>query len=64
MEKSIYSCIDLKSFYASVEAAERKLDPFKENLVVADPSRGRVCHMPRRHAGHEISWNQKPLPSF
>ena len=45
MEKSIYSCIDLKSFYASVEAAERKLDPFKENLVVADPSRGRgaIC---------------------
>lgn len=35
MEKSIYACIDLKSFYASVEAAERKLDPFKENLVVA-----------------------------
>ena len=45
MEKSIYACIDLKSFYASVEAAERKLDPFKENLVVADPSRGRgaIC---------------------
>lgn len=45
MEKSIYACIDLKSFYASVEAAERGLDPFKENLVVADPSRGRgaIC---------------------
>lgn len=45
MEKPIYACIDLKSFYASVEAAKRKLDPFKENLVVADPSRGRgaIC---------------------
>lgn len=33
-------CIDLKSFFASVEAVERGLDPFKTNLVVADPSRG------------------------
>ena len=33
-------CIDLKSFYASVECAERGLDPFKIKLVVADPSRG------------------------
>ena len=39
MEK-IYMCIDLKSFYASVECAERGLDPFKINLVVADESRG------------------------
>lgn len=39
MEKA-YLCIDLKSFYASVEAVERGLDPFKENLVVADSSRG------------------------
>lgn len=40
MENKIYGCIDLKSFYASVECAERGLDPFKNNLVVADPSRG------------------------
>lgn len=40
MKKS-YVCIDLKSYYASVECVERKLDPFKTNLVVADPSRGR-----------------------
>ncbi|MCQ2965449.1 MAG: DNA repair protein [Alphaproteobacteria bacterium] len=33
-------CIDLKSFYASVECVDRKLDPFKTNLVVADVSRG------------------------
>lgn len=35
----VYICIDLKSFYASVECRERKLDPFKVNLVVADPER-------------------------
>ncbi len=33
-------CIDLKSFYASVECAVRKLDPFKTPLVVADAGRG------------------------
>ena len=32
-------CIDLKSFYASVECVERKLDPLTTNLVVADESR-------------------------
>ena len=36
-----YFCIDMKSFYASVECAERNLNPFETNLVVADPSRGR-----------------------
>ena len=34
-----YICIDLKSFYASVECVERGLDPFKVNLIVADPTR-------------------------
>ncbi len=34
-----YIAIDLKSFYASVEAKERGLDPLNTNLVVADPSR-------------------------
>ena len=34
-----YIAIDLKSFYASVEAMERGLDPMTTNLVVADPSR-------------------------
>ncbi|VEU80526.1 Y-family DNA polymerase [Haploplasma axanthum] len=33
-------CIDLKSFYASVECAFRNLDPFETPLVVADRSRG------------------------
>ena len=35
----VYVAIDLKSFYASVECAERKLDPLTTNLVVADRSR-------------------------
>ena len=35
----IYICIDLKSFYASVECAERNLNPLTTNLVVADKSR-------------------------
>lgn len=35
-----YICIDLKSFFASVECVERGLDSMKTNLVVADPTRG------------------------
>ncbi len=38
-ENRTYIAIDLKSFYASVEAMERDLDPLKTNLVVADLSR-------------------------
>lgn len=34
-----YCCIDLKSFYASVECVQRGLDPHEARLVVADPSR-------------------------
>ena len=34
-----YICIDLKSFYASVECAERGLDVMTTRLVVADPER-------------------------
>ena len=40
MEQNIFMCIDLKSFFASVECADRGLDPFTTNLVVSDPSRG------------------------
>ncbi|MBQ8901645.1 MAG: DNA methylase [Bacilli bacterium] len=39
MKNKVYICIDLKSFYASVECKERGLDPLKTNLVVADKSR-------------------------
>lgn len=40
-----YLCIDLKSFYASVECVERGLDPNKTDLIVADTSRtkGAIC---------------------
>lgn len=37
--QSYYLCIDLKSFYASVECVERGLDPMTTDLVVADPDR-------------------------
>lgn len=37
--KRTYIAIDLKSFYSSVECAERGLDPLNTNLVVADVSR-------------------------
>lgn len=36
----VYMCIDLKSFYASVECVARGYDPFQVPLVVADPTRG------------------------
>ena len=39
MAEKQYLCIDLKSFYASVECVERGLDPMTTDLVVADPER-------------------------
>lgn len=39
MGERTYICIDLKSFYASVECIARGLDPMRTNLVVADKSR-------------------------
>ena len=39
-EERTYFCVDMKSFFASVECAERGLNPFETNLVVADESRG------------------------
>ena len=40
-----YMCIDMKSFYASVECVERGLNPMEAALVVADESRGKgtIC---------------------
>ncbi|MBR5722912.1 MAG: DNA methylase [Oscillospiraceae bacterium] len=35
----VYAAIDLKSFYASAECVERRLDPLNTNLVVADLTR-------------------------
>ena len=39
MNPRTYIAIDLKSFYASVECRERKLNPLTTNLVVADAGR-------------------------
>lgn len=39
-QNKVYLCIDLKSFYASVECVERGLNPMEARLVVADPERG------------------------
>ena len=40
MDKNrVYFVVDMKSFFASVECAERGVDPFKTNLVVADSDR-------------------------
>ena len=39
MDSRTYIAIDLKSFYASVECVDRKLNPLTTNLVVADESR-------------------------
>ena len=39
MENRVYFVIDMKSFFASVECAERGLDPMTARLVVADESR-------------------------
>ena len=38
MERT-FICIDLKSYYSSVECVHRGLDPLKANLLVADSSR-------------------------
>ena len=45
MLNRVYVCIDLKSFYASVECRERGLDPILTRLVVADPERSKktIC---------------------
>ena len=45
MQGRIYFVIDMKTFFASVECAERGLDPFSTNLVVADETRGKgaIC---------------------
>lgn len=39
-KENTFFCIDMKTFYASVECAERGLNPFETNLVVADLTRG------------------------
>ena len=59
-----YICIDLKTFYASVECAARGLDPFTQNLVVADTSRGRttICLAisPAMDLAQQVRWTRCP----
>ena len=45
MEERVYFVVDMKSFFASVECAERGLDPMETLLVVADTTRGKntIC---------------------
>jgi len=45
MAERTYCCIDMKTFFASVECAERNYNPFETNLVVADETRGKnaIC---------------------
>jgi len=38
-KESVILCIDLKSFFASVECVDRNLNPFTTPLVVAEPNR-------------------------
>ena len=40
-KQRVYFCIDMKTFYASVECAERGLNPFEPNLAVVDENRGK-----------------------
>lgn len=59
-----YVCIDLKSFYASVECVDRGLDPFTENLVVADPTRGSGTICLAITPAMKALGVKKPLPHF
>lgn len=45
-ENKTYLCIDLKSFFASVECVERGLDPLCTNLVVADAALTEKNYLP------------------
>ena len=59
-----YLCIDLKSFYASVECVERCLDALTTNLVVADPERGRRDDLSGGLAFPEGAGGEEPLPGL
>ena len=50
MRSHTYLAIDLKSFYASVECRERRLDPLDTHLVVADETPHGQDHLSGSHA--------------
>lgn len=60
MENRIFLCIDLKSFYASVECIERGLDPMTTNLLVADASRTEKNHLSCSFPFFESLWYFRP----
>ena len=64
MNERKYICIDLKSFYASIECVERKLDPMTTNLVVADPERTDKTILSGNYTGNEKDGDKKPLSGF
>ena len=55
-------CIDLKSFYASVECIERGLNPFKNKPGGCRSDQIKVNNLPGNHSGYEVSWHQEPVP--
>ena len=61
MEEQIYLCIDLKSFYASVECVERDLDPLTTNLAVADPERSEKTICLAISPIHESIGSKEPM---
>ena len=64
-QKETFLCIDLKSFYASVECVERGLDPFTTNLVVADPDRSvTVAGSMRYRIISNILWQNRGCSSI
>ena len=64
MDSKTYVCIDLKSFYASVECRERGLDPLTANLVVADPGAHGEDDLPCSVAGDEGAGRSRALPGI
>ena len=59
-ENRIYFCVDMKSFFASVECAGRGLNPFETNLVVADETRGSGTIFGDIPC-NESAWGKEPL---
>ena len=59
-----YVCIDLKSFYASVECRERGLDPMTTNLVVADPERSDKNYLSCGFPGNEKTGRSRSMSGF
>lgn len=62
MAQKYYACIDLKSFYASVECVDRGLDPLTAKLVVADKERTEKNNLLGSEPCAQGAGSEKPLP--